>query len=266
VALEHYLKTALLANGTILALTLARQDNDKNQLNVPLVGALEEAFAIVGRQAGLKGLVLRSAHEKVFSTGADIAGEMTDLDPAQAAEFSRHGRQVFGQLTALPYPTVACISGFCLGGGLELALCCDFRLAARNSRLGLPEINLGLVPGWGGTQRLPQVVGRSRALRMILSGEPVNAETAREYGLVDEVVETAAELEPAALRLLGRFSGKAARTLGLAKRAVYEGQSRSGEAGLEHESALFGEAWDTAERREGIAAFLEKRRPQWPEG
>lgn len=263
---EQYLQTELLADGRVLAVTLARQDNDKNQLNVPLVNALESVFTTQARQARLKGLILRSVHEKVFSTGADIAGEMTALNPAQAEEFSRHGREVFSLLTRLPYPTVACIAGFCLGGGLELALCCDFRIVAKNARLGLPEINLGLIPGWGGTQRLPRLVGRSRALRMILSGDPVNAETALEYSLADEAVENHSALETAALRLLSRFGGKAACTLGLAKQAVHDGAALGLVAGLDNESALFGAAWGSAERREGISAFMEKRRPQWPEG
>jgi enoyl-CoA hydratase len=265
VGLEHYLKLDELADGSVLAITLARQDNDKNQLNVPLVGALDQAFARAAAMPRLKGLILRSMHEKVFSTGADIAGEMTTLTPSQAEDFARHGRNVFGRLTELSCPTVACISGFCLGGGLELALCCDFRVAARNARMGLPEINLGLVPGWGGTQRLPQLIGRSRALRMILSGDPVNADAALESALVDEVVEAPADLEASALRMLARFASKAAATLGLAKRAVYAGAQLGLPAGLDNESALFGAAWATPERSEGISAFLEKRRPRWPE-
>lgn len=262
---DHYLRSELLAEGRVLSITLDRQDNDKNQLNVPLVMALEAAFSDAAQQAGIRGLILRSAHEKVFSTGADIAGEMTSLEQAQAEEFSRHGHKVFSMLCSLPFPTVACIAGFCLGGGLELALCCDFRIAARNARLGLPEINLGLVPGWGGTQRLPRLLGRSRALRMILSGEPLNAESALEAGLVDELVESTAELEASALRLLARFSSKAARTLSLAKQAVYAGEQLPLDEALDNESRIFGAAWATAARREGISAFLEKRRPQWPE-
>jgi enoyl-CoA hydratase len=146
-----------------------------------------------------------------------------------------------------------------------LALCCDFRIVAANARLGLPEINLGLIPGWGGTQRLPRLIGRSRALRMILSSEPLNAEAAIDCGLADELVPNAAELEDSALQLLARFSSKAGRSLGLAKRAVYQGEQLPLEQGLDNESELFGTAWDTAERREGISAFLQRRRPQWPE-
>lgn len=261
--LTDYLELEQLP-GNVLAITLARRDNDKNQLNVPMVGALAEAFALAAESKGIRGLVLRSRHEKVFSTGADIAGEMTSLDPEQARQFSQHGRQVFGLLTELPCPTVACIAGFCLGGGLELALCCDFRIAAANARLGLPEINLGLIPGWGGTQRLPRLIGCGRALRMILSGDPVNAEVALEYGLVDEVSAQPQELEGAALRLLNRFANKPLRSIALAKQMVYSGLAGGLPAGLEQESMQFGLAWDGDERVEGIAAFLERRRPSWP--
>ena len=260
----EYVQTELLGDGSVLALTLARSDNAKNQLNVPFVDALEAAFTVARDTPQLKGLILRSAHEKVFSTGADIAGEMTGLDAAQARAFAQRGREVFGLLTQLPCPTVACVAGFCLGGGLELALCCDFRLAAKNARLGLPEINLGLIPGWGGTQRLPRLVGQPRALRMIFSGDPLNAEAALDAGLVDELADDHASLLPAALRLLGRFGDKAACTLALAKRAVYGGLEKGLEGGLTLESDLFGAAWATDERAEGISAFLEKRRPRWP--
>jgi enoyl-CoA hydratase/carnithine racemase len=260
-----YLETSLDAQTQVLTLTLHRSDNDKNQLNVPFVAALEEAFLTARGTPGLKGLILLSAHDKVFSTGADVGGEMIGLDSAQAREFSRRGHDVFGLLTQLPCPTVACIAGFCLGGGLELALCCDFRLAAKNARMGLPEVNLGLIPGWGGTQRLPRLVGQSRALRMILSGEPANAEAALESGLVDEVVDQPGELPAAAARLLAKFGNKAAQTLCLAKRAVYGGAGKTLLEGLDQESSLFREAWDTPERSEGITAFLEKRRPRWPD-
>jgi enoyl-CoA hydratase/carnithine racemase len=258
-----YLDSSLDARTHTLTLTLARSDNGKNQLNVPFVAAIEEALLAAKQQTDLKGLILRSTHDKVFSTGADVGGEMVGLDSAQAREFSRRGHDVFGLLTQLPCPTVACIGGFCLGGGCELALCCDFRIAAKNIRIGLPEVNLGLIPGWGGTQRLPRLIGQSRALKMILSGEPANAEQALAWGLVDEIVETPDDLPAAAAKLLARFGGKAACTLKLAKKAVYDGAGKTLLEGLEQESALFRAAWDTEERAEGIDAFLGKRRPSW---
>jgi enoyl-CoA hydratase len=172
---------------------------------------------------------------------------------------------VFGLLGSVPCPTVAAISGFALGGGLELALCCDFRIATKGARLGLPEINLGLIPGWGGTQRLPRLIGQPRALRLILSGEPLNATQALECGLVDELVHDYAALHPAAEKLLARYQGKSRHALALAKRAVNEGGELSFAEGLELESELFGLAWNSPDRTEGIAALMEKRRARWPE-
>ena len=162
------------------------------------------------------------------------------------------------ELERCPVPTIAMMQGDAIAGGLELALHCDLRIATANARMGLPEINLGIIPGWGGTQLLPPVVGRSHALRMILSGEPVNAEAALAWGLVDEVVLTQADLLPAAEKLAAKFADKARGAFGKAKQAVYAGET-------EHESTLFAIAWDSDERKEGIAALIGKRRPVWPE-
>ncbi len=260
-----YLRIDRCADGRVLTLTIQRGDNDRNQINAGLVAALRHTLEPELASASLKGLILLSSREKVFSTGADIEAEFPALTPGTAVQFSREGRDVFGLLTRLPCPSIACLSGFTLGGGLELALCCDFRIAARNARMGLPEINLGLIPGWGGTQRLPRLIGRSRALRMILSGELVNAATALEYGLVEEVVETHAELLPAAQKMLSRYGDKSSRIMGMAKRAVYGGEDQPLAAGLDHESELFGQAWASPDREEGLNAYYGKRKPQWPE-
>jgi enoyl-CoA hydratase/carnithine racemase len=262
---SNYLGCARDASGRVLTLTLQRADNERNQINSGLVAALRAALEPELASTALRGVILISAREKVFSTGADIEGEMPGLTPGTAVQFSREGHEVFGLLSRLPCPSVACIAGFALGGGLELALCCDFRIAASSSRLGLPEINLGLIPGWGGTQRLPRLIGRSRALRMILSGEPVNAQTALEFGLVDELVENHGALEAAALKLLSKFSDKSARSMALAKRAVYSGEGQTMSAGLDHEAELFGQAWATPDREEGLAAYFARRKAQWPE-
>jgi len=260
-----YFTTDFAADGAILTVVLSRSDNAYNQINTGMVEALREILEPYAGDDGIRGLILASKHEKVFSTGADVEGELGRLTPVEAARFSRTGREVFSLLTRLACPTVAAISGFALGGGLELALCCDFRIAAKNARLGLPEINLGIIPGWGGTQRLPRLVGRVRALKMIMTGEPVNAATALEYGLVDEVVESADELLPAANKLLGKFSQKSRRALAIAKRTVYHGAELNLHQALDLESELFGLAWSTADREEGIAAYMEKRRPNWPD-
>ncbi len=258
------IRTEVDAQTRVLTITLDRRDNEKNQINSPLIEELQQVLIGELVRPQYRGLILRSSREKVFSTGADIEGQLAGIGPVEAARFSHHGREVFGLFSRLPYLTVAAVSGFALGGGVEICLCCDFRIAAKNARMGLPEINLGLLPGWGGTQRLPRLIGRPRALRMILSGDPINAATALEWGLVDEVVESYAELPAAAAKLLGRYAGKSARAVAAVKRAIYEGAELPLDAALNHESEIFGLAWSTDDRAEGIQALIEKRRPVWP--
>jgi len=259
------IRTELSGATGILTIILDRKDNEKNQINSALVAELEGVLRPELASPRAKGVVLMSAREKVFSTGADVEGQLAKLSSLEVERFSRHGKEVFALLSSVPYPTVAAISGFALGGGLELALCCDFRIATKGARLGLPEINLGLIPGWGGTQRLPRLIGKPRAMRLILSGELINAAQALEWGLVDELVERYADLPAAAEKVLVRYQGKSRRALALAKRAVNEGGELSFAEGLELESEMFGLAWNSPDRAEGIAALLEKRRPRWPE-
>jgi enoyl-CoA hydratase/carnithine racemase len=262
---ENYLTTAYDAETQLLVITLDRQDNAKNQIDTGMVRALLDVLYAELINPRARGVLLLSGKEKVFSTGADIEGELKDLNAVEASRFAAAGREVFSLLTKLAAPTVALLNGFVLGGGLELALCCDFRIAVKTARLGLPEINLGVIPGWGGTQRLQRLVGRSRALKMILSGDPVKASLAEEYGLVDELVDDYSELAPAGEKLLRKFCAKSRNAIGLAKRAVVQGGSGSLEDGLRLESELFALAWSTDDRREGISAYLEKRKPVWPE-
>ena len=262
---DQYLTAEYDQQTRLLTLTLDRQDATKNQLDSGMILALREVLYPERIKPRARGLILRSAKEKVFSTGADIEGELKDLNSVEAMLFSSAGDEVFSLLTRLSCPTVALLSGFTLGGGLELALCCDFRIATKSVRIGLPEINLGVLPGWGGTQRLPRLIGTSRALRMVLSGDPVNAATALEYGLVDELVEGFDELTPAAERMLRKFTGKSRSAIALARRAVLDGAQLPLSDALALESEIFGLAWGTDDRVEGIDAFIEKRKPRWPD-
>jgi len=259
------IRTELSEATGFLTIILDRRDNDKNQINSAIVAELEGVLRPELDSPRVKGVVLMSAREKVFSTGADVEGQLVQLSSVEVERFSRHGKEVFGLLGSVPCPTVAAISGFALGGWLELALCCDFRIATKGARLGLPEINLGLIPGWGGTQRLPRLIGQPRALRLILSGEPLNAMQALECGLVDELTDGYAGLHAAAERLLARYKDKSRGALALAKRAVNDGLELSFQEGLELESELFGLAWNSPDRAEGIAALMERRRPRWPD-
>jgi enoyl-CoA hydratase len=239
-------------------LTIRRTDSERNQINPALMDDLESALRSAA-QLPLRALIVVSGYEKLFSTGADVQN-IGDISREQALEFSRHGKAVFGLLKQLPCITICCVNGFALGGGLELALHCDLRIAASNARIGLPETNLGIIPGWGGTQLLHKVVGPTRALRMIASGDPINAETALAWGLVEEIVANASDLLPAAEKLAARFMDKPAGALKLAKQALIEAT-----AAADSESELFADAWDSAERSEGVAALIGKRRASWPD-
>lgn len=249
----------------LLTLTLDRQDATKNQIDSGMILGLRDALYPERIKPRARGLILRSAKEKVFSTGADIEGELKDLNSVEAVLFSSAGGEVFSLLAKLSCPSVALLSGFTLGGGLELALCCDFRIATKSVRMGFPEINLGVLPGWGGTQRLPRLIGTSRALRMILSGDPINAAAGLEYGLVDELVEGYDDLIPAGQRLLTKFAGKSRSAIALARRAVLDGTHLPLSDALALEGEIFGLAWGTDDRVEGIDAFIEKRKPRWPD-
>jgi enoyl-CoA hydratase len=262
---EPHIQSSYREATRVLRVTLSRPDLPRNQIGSRMVRELRELLQPEVERPRLRGVILCSAQEKVFSTGADIGGELREMDPSEAARFAIAGREAFALFTRLPCPSVAAISGFALGGGLEIALCCDFRIAASGARLGLPEINLGVIPGWGGTQRLPRLIGSSRALRMILTGDPVPAATALEWGLVDELVDGYAELIPAAERLLARFADKSRRAVAVAKRAIHEGGDMPLAQALNLESELFGLAWSTPDRVEGVTALLEKRRAQWPD-
>jgi len=260
---DNYLKTVFDADSGILTIALDRQDSEKNSIDTGMIEALHAVLHPERVKPRARGLLLISAREKVFSTGADIEGELKDLDSLEASLFTSAGREVFSLLGRLSCPTVALVAGFALGGGLELALSCDFRIGVKTSRFGLPEINLGVIPGWGGTQRLPRLIGHSRALKMILTGDPINAPTALEYGLIDEMVDSYADLPGAGEKLLRKILGKSKSAVALAKRAVNEGSAMSLEDGLTLESQIFSAAWGSEDRVEGISAFIEKRRPNW---
>jgi enoyl-CoA hydratase/carnithine racemase len=172
------------------------------------------------------------------------------------------GQAILNQIEALEKPVIAAINGICLGGGLELAMCCHIRLAAEGSRLGQPEINLGIMPGFGGTQRLPRIVGQSKAMELILTGDPISAQEAKTIGLVSQVVSPE-DLLRQAQGLARTIASKAQRALRASLRAVRQGADESLLDGLALEARLFGELCDTDDKREGVAAFFEKRQPRF---
>jgi enoyl-CoA hydratase len=241
-------------------LTIARP-KALNALDLQTLTELEALLEQVSKQDDLRVLVLSGAGEKAFVAGADIK-EMSQLTPLEAAAFAAWGQRILSRLESLGKPSIAAINGFALGGGLELALACTFRIAAITAKMGLPEITLGLIPGFGGTQRLPRLIGRGRALELILTGEMVDATRAAEIGLVHRVVE-AQDLTESAQKLAAKLCRHSAATLALAESAVRRGSEMPFEAALAFEAAQFGVAVATEDSTEGMQAFVEKRRAEF---
>jgi enoyl-CoA hydratase len=204
-------------------------------------------------------IILTGAGEKAFVAGADIT-ELAANSALESNDQARYGQGLMDMIEDLGVPTIAAVNGFALGGGLELALACTLRIASTNAKLGLPEINLGVIPGFGGTQRLPRLVGKGRALSMILTGEPIDAATALDWGLVTQVVEQG-ELLDTARDLARRLATKSAFTLRLAEETVRHGLETAFAEGLAYEASQFGLAAASEDYREGMHAFLEKRKP-----
>jgi enoyl-CoA hydratase len=230
-----------------------------NALNSTVIVELGTLMHDVERDAKVRGLILTGAGPKAFVAGADIA-ELVDVNRDQGIEVSRRGSRVFRQIEQLGKPVIAAVNGFALGGGCELALACHVRLAAPNARFGLPEVKLGLIPGFGGTVRLPRLIGRGRALELLLTGAMIDAAEAARIGLVNRVVPAASLLDDARTLLRTMLAQGPAAIL-LCLQAVDGELDATVDDALELESAHFGEACATADKGEGTRAFLEKRPP-----
>jgi enoyl-CoA hydratase len=242
------------AGGHAFALVTVNRPKALNALNRALVEALAATFEELGADTDVDGIVLTGAGDRAFVAGADIS-ELADLTPEAAFGFARRGQEVMRRIEGTPKPVIAAIGGYALGGGLELALACHLRVAAPQAKLGLPEVKLGVIPGYGGTQRLPRLVGRGRALRMILTGNPVGSDDALASGLVDAVHEDAVEGAAALLDQVLANGPLAVRNALLAVDAGFPGL----EDGLLTEASLFSSLAGTDDMREGTGAFLEKR-------
>lgn len=233
-----------------------------NALNTATIEEISRALEELGTDDGVRAIVMTGAGNRAFVSGADIA-ELESLESAeQGYEHSRRTHHLLGRMQRLPKPVIMAVNGYALGGGAELAMAGDMIIAADTARFGQPEVNLGIIPGFGGTQRLPRLIGRTRALELILTGSLIDAEEAFRLGLVNRVVP-AAELMDAALALANTIAEKGPVAVALAKRAVYEGLNANPTAGNDIETTYFGLAIGTEDRREGTQAFLEKRKPNW---
>ncbi len=242
----------------IRTVTINRPDK-LNALNAATLDALDAAFADAAADHSVRVVVLTGAGPKAFVAGADIA-EMNRLSPVQGRDFSLRGTRMMRRVEKLNKPVIAMINGFALGGGLELAMCCHLRIAADSAKLGQPEINLGLIPGFGGSQRLLRLCGRTATLELCLTGAPISAEHALQLGIVNRVVP-AAELEAETTKLATQLANAAPLALRGMIDCVNVGSECGIEEGLEYESAQFGLMFATDDMREGTGAFLEKRKP-----
>ena len=242
----------------IATITVARE-KVLNALDARTLDELEDAIGKVESDATVRGALLVGAGEKAFVAGADIQALAEARDPAHATNTARRGQAVLRKIELCSKPVIACVNGFALGGGLELALACHFRYATKNAKLGLPEVKLGLIPGYGGTQRLPREIGRGRALELILSGEPVDADEALRLGLVNKVFETRDALLEGAKKTLAAIGSRGPLAVKTALRVVDLGLDSPIEKGLEVEAMAFGAIGVSEDAKEGTRAFLEKR-------
>jgi enoyl-CoA hydratase len=242
----------------IVLITINRPEK-LNALNHEIIRELDGAFQTVGSDSSLRGLILTGAGPKAFIAGADIQ-EINGAPPIDAERLSGFGQDVFRRLETMRKPSVAAINGYALGGGLELAMCCTIRIAVPQAKLGQPEVKLGIVPGYGATQRLPRLVGRGRALDLLLSAEPISAEEAHRIGLVNRIVPPE-DLISHSRAWLSKVLANGPLAIGLTMQAVDTGLDAGLSAGLKFEAMAFGLAASSQDCAEGTRAFLEKRQP-----
>jgi enoyl-CoA hydratase/carnithine racemase len=233
-----------------------------NALSAQVIEELDEAFDELGADAGVRSVVLRGAGERAFVAGADIS-EFPSLGDEVREDGSARGIQKLAdRIEAFPKPVLVAIHGWCLGGGLETALACDIRIAAEDAQLGQPEIKLGLLPGGGGTQRLPRVVGPGRAALLNMTGDPISGTQAYEWGLVERVVPRE-HLMDTTLELARTLAERSPHAIAVVKELARESRDLPIAEGLRREAKAFARCLGSEDGREGVAAFLEKRTPQW---
>jgi enoyl-CoA hydratase len=247
-------------DGAVATLTINRPDK-MNAVNNATVEEIDQALARVEKNADLRVLILTGAGEKSFVAGADI-NEVKNRDAVIGRTETRRRQEVYTRLENLEIPSIAAINGFALGTGLELAMVCSIRIASTKALIGQPEVKLGIMPGAGGTQRLPKLVGMGRAMELILTGDPIKADAALAMGLVNKVVEPD-QLMVEAKKLAGTIAARPKLAIQYAKEAVLRSGEGSLAQGLAHESYLHTLACGTQDKKEGVAAFLEKRAPQF---
>ncbi len=244
----------------IATVTINRADV-LNALSAPTMRELDQAFAAAESDDAVRVLIVTGAGEKSFVSGADIA-ELSTLDPVAGARTAEFGQSVFRRLETMGKPSIAAVNGYALGGGCELAMACTIRIASDTAKIGLPEVTLGVIPGYAGTQRLPRIVGRGVAMDLILTGRAIDAAEALRIGLVSQVVP-AADLMESARKIALRILRNGPLAIRAAMQSVDHGLDVGFEQGCRMEAKLFGLLCATGDTREGLKAFLEKRKPDF---
>ena len=255
-----YKNLLLEIKNNVAVVTINRPDK-LNALNGDTINELEDVFSSIKNNTEVFVAIVTGSGEKAFVAGADIS-ELNKLDVLSAKEFSEKGNRVFRQIENLGKPVIAAVNGFALGGGCELALACHIRTASDNAKFGQPEVNLGVIPGYGGTQRLARVINSARALEIILTGDMVSAEEAYRIGLVNKVYPQT-ELLDKTLELAAKIISKGQQAIRMALKAVKATDNLSLVEGLNYEVSQFALVCGTEDFKEGTAAFLEKRKPQF---
>ena len=247
------IKTELENN--IFTITINRPEK-LNALNKTVLQELDSAIDQVYKDENIRAVIITGAGDKAFVAGADIA-EFTQAKDDEGSALAKRGQDIFFKIENCPKPVVAAVNGFALGGGCELAMSCHFRLASDNAQFGQPEVNLGLIPGYGGTQRLTMLVGKGKAMELMMTGDRIRAEEAKNLGLVN-YVETSENLIPKTKEIITTILGKSPVAIAKVIEAV---NSYFNQEGFNEEAKLFGEAFSSDDKREGTSAFLEKRKP-----
>lgn len=251
-------KNLLLEVSESVATLTVNRPQSLNALNSELLNELECAFYQLDLDPEVKVLVLTGAGEKAFVAGADIK-EMATMTPLAAHQFALKGQRVLLALEKMKKPVIAAVNGYALGGGLELALACDFLYASESAKIGFPEVTLGIMPGFGGTQNLARLIGPKRANELIFSGKMIPAQKAEGWGVVNEIFP-AQELLAKTLETARAIASQGTIGVGYAKDAITHGLDMAKEDGFRYEAALFGVLFGTADQKEGMAAFVEKRK------
>ncbi|WP_407308887.1 short-chain-enoyl-CoA hydratase [Desulfosporosinus sp. SB140] len=254
----EYTNLLLERHDNVAILTINRP-KALNALNSDTLTELSTALDELGRDSGVKAVIITGSGEKAFIAGADIS-QMKDFTPLEGRRFAQLGHAAFRKLELLPQPVIAAVNGFALGGGCELAMACDIRLASENAKFGQPEVTLGLTAGFGGTQRLPRLVGTGLASGLLFTGDIIDAQEAYRIGLVNRVYPLESLMEEAQ-KLAQRIAGRAPVAVQLTKTAIQRGVNLDLDSAQAYEAEVFGLTFSTSDQKEGCTAFIEKRKP-----